>query len=1028
MQQPSAEEIRQAEEEAKRKEELARKIAKSRFDKKLKVRITAIFNAPKDFLAAPEGKQALAKWVDGLLALLKNPEALANEIEAAIRKIKKICATIEMTPLALSQEEADSLDPLIDNQPEIAESLCSTLKSFDVKVTELAKQRNSRRGERDNLQETIINAQSLINSCARDVTKWDEALKRLKQEDNGATYEAEQAFSKLSVAQNRLSRAEQILERAQGKMEGLDAADRDVEARLETLGRNKKILLDAARFGPLSRLAAEAVSGADEEAAAKRSAAVATILDHFNDHPELALDALDLVRKVEHPDEVANGLLVVGELASKGFQHVGRNESGDLVGFQKDISREIARNALQMGGLLGHPYVEEMKLYYATPPQPDSLLDEQGKTIQEPGKRGVAVTRDMAQKLFVNGQVDFGPTNTALDETVKNLKYHPTSLLNPLFAVVGSLEDLRGKFTGPDKEQYQAALDSVTAPSQQATDRETQTAKKLVADSLGLKKDEQGKLTVPITDLHAKQAVMSALLTPLAQGDVGSCFATGPVLKFKEERTLDYLKDLKQIVGEGKLGRPPQIPNIPVTTELPDRNAENPLSRSHEYTVATLGACVKNAQEMRNLGQSLTGTPLNSFGRLVTAKQRRQIEANLAEKFSFAYLPEEPIGDVGADGSSTKGSWALMVGETKITRKEDFFAELKKVTREALGDDAGPNTTLGNQLDDLCDPANDTLANDMLARYNRDPDTPDDKKVSPWKMGGGSSPDGAIAVLFGDPPGQRPITTTLLEQPLPNTNVLVTNKAEVLLSKLVEEGGPDKKKVTVSAQDLHVMNFLPANKTLLALKGDQTETTAEKIQKKLVEPGQKLAGKQSRDAATYLQNRAVEALIGDFPEGLKAMSPPTAPMTPREIMDNLLARVDGEIQARVQHQLQEFLKTALKNHAVALQKHNQDSENNSHPGPAPTIATLKEKHEAGLIDAHKNGLEKKFSRVLMKEMAPPEVVIADTNWGGPAGRVFHLLAPDPLDGALKLWKRTEPGGECIRESPNWLEIDWTKSE
>ena len=45
------------------------------------------------------------------------------------------------------------------------------------------------------------------------------------------------------------------------------------------------------------------------------------------------------------------------------------------------------------------------------------------------------------------------------------------------------------------------------------------------------------------------------------------------------------------------------------------------------------------------------------------------------------------------------------------------------------------------------------------------------------------------------------------------------------------------------------------------------------------------------------------------------------------------------------------------------------------------------------------------------DLAPPQVVYADTNWGDGASHTFFVMMPDPTTGELRMWKRTDPPGD-----------------
>lgn len=59
---------------------------------------------------------------------------------------------------------------------------------------------------------------------------------------------------------------------------------------------------------------------------------------------------------------------------------------------------------------------------------------------------------------------------------------------------------------------------------------------------------------VLLTDAHAKQAALAALLTKLRQ-NVGSCFATAPAIAILQQQPHQFLADMVQLLGSGKLFR-----------------------------------------------------------------------------------------------------------------------------------------------------------------------------------------------------------------------------------------------------------------------------------------------------------------------------------------------------------------------------------------------------------------------------------------------------------------------------------------
>jgi len=75
-----------------------------------------------------------------------------------------------------------------------------------------------------------------------------------------------------------------------------------------------------------------------------------------------------------------------------------------------------------------------------------------------------------------------------------------------------------------------------------------QGALQLIRDTLLLRENEW------VTDAHARRATLSALLTSLRQ-NVGSCFATAPAIMIQQEQPLQFLADIGQLFGTGRLTR-----------------------------------------------------------------------------------------------------------------------------------------------------------------------------------------------------------------------------------------------------------------------------------------------------------------------------------------------------------------------------------------------------------------------------------------------------------------------------------------
>ena len=89
-------------------------------------------------------------------------------------------------------------------------------------------------------------------------------------------------------------------------------------------------------------------------------------------------------------------------------------------------------------------------------------------------------------------------------------------------------------------KELQKALKSINKPLQH------KYAEQIIRDALNLPHN------TPLTDVHAKQAALSAWLCYLRQS-VGSCFATAPAIIVHDEQPLLFFSDLMELLNTGRL-------------------------------------------------------------------------------------------------------------------------------------------------------------------------------------------------------------------------------------------------------------------------------------------------------------------------------------------------------------------------------------------------------------------------------------------------------------------------------------------
>ncbi|MEP3332404.1 hypothetical protein [Sedimentitalea sp.] len=147
--------------------------------------------------------------------------------------------------------------------------------------------------------------------------------------------------------------------------------------------------------------------------------------------------------------------------------------------------------------------------------------------------------------LDSSGVVDF--KGDGAKEALADLDYHPSSLLTPTPILDEQVQSVVGLFTEEHSAKDAALImKAATAP-----------ANKVAGGIAG--KDSDG---AEGTQKAVREAVLAAMMTPMTQGPVGSCFATAPARKQQREAPLDYMRGLTEIASKRTFIVPGQ-PNIP---------------------------------------------------------------------------------------------------------------------------------------------------------------------------------------------------------------------------------------------------------------------------------------------------------------------------------------------------------------------------------------------------------------------------------------------------------------------------------
>ncbi len=625
--------------------------------------------------------------------------------------------------------------------------------------------------------------------------------------------------------------------------------------------------------------------------------------------------------------------------------------------------------------------------------------------------RGRAVARGL---MGGDGTVDL-TTDTAFNAIGDSL-YNPAMSSAPTPAFTKHLVKTIGLLEDPGNLQtVNDTLANMSDPSG------VPSSETLVRKALKLKDEdavgkEQGQLSV-----------LGAMLRPMAQGKVGSCFATAPTLRKSETDPLATMEMYAEIVGTGSL-TPPFGPPVPCVTNLPDGG--DPIQRSLEFTVATSAGRKDGSTQKKNfasgsekgivgIAKKLTDKRLEGVDRNLPLNARqvdretkagtralRNLRGDIANAFTVTYDPTVEVKDAN-DGSSDKGRYQLIRKGIDPTGSDDevidsqakYLSAMEKVALDSLGVER------------------DSAEGIEVLAYINSPEfltaTTTDK-YKPWARSSGGYTDEATKVLHGDGLTQKKMSTAVPET---GTKPKEGDRTVTVLEDFMDAlGNSGDDMVTIRTVGMHGFNALPTDPSLDPLRGSSKQEIRDKVKTNLIDVGTALKDTAiPLDSAQEMFDSQLAALIKAEKDGeVKALletgardERPALPLKPAELAEAVKRATAAANQKRADKEAETW------------------EQKETEKGTPPTSEQKTERIEQSKKRAA-DGIDSGLLNKMMKRLKVPEFKLADTNWGSTLDHSFFVIAPDPRTGEPALWSRSDPPGKLSKMDRKWVDAEWAQ--
>jgi len=767
---------------------------------------------------------------------------------------------------------------------------------------------------------------------------------------------------------------------------------------------SQKRMLDSLSFGPLS----------PEYGRAMPDDVAAELLGLYEKDAQTADRAVTIASQAKNPETVAKCATLVGDKVQDGF----KTTTGKA--WNENYSRDYAGNLMGMVGNFDPSIVDDMKAYLDGDHHRDVIPGLWVGTTAETVTKGRTEHVGTAA-LKSDGTVDVDAGRRALQDVM----FHPQSVRWSTPAQAVHMKETLDFFEGNSD-----ACDLIA----NATAPQSDSAKGLMARACGKSEDSLGK-----ADTQA--ALLNAMMTPVYQGKVGSCFATAGIILMRKDYPLDTLEVFEELATKGTFspisGDPvPAVQNVPTD--------EDPLVRSLEYSAAT--ACAQTADSNRRQGfNGAMKAGVSKFSDKIKddkwVETKAGIQTAVSDAVTFVYNPEAELGTTSSDGSSNKGRYQMINKATNapIDSHEEFIAAIKPAIAGAIATESLREGATAEEIDQI------TSSNEFI-------DALKVKDKFPWQLPSGGQPAEATKTLFGG----NPQTRSFLNEADPGTSDAGARTKQILGGILERYGTrSDEDMATIRTVGKHSFNTLPSHDSLKVLTDGGPTQYAANIQTNLIDKGQMMKDTDipperaaymfDQELAGYLDKAEGEAKIAL--EKAMATHRPTTKLKPAAFQALLKTTTTEYLEKKAKAEADAWLEkeraslqppptpetppvtgvTPPSTGSVDTPPVTANADPEPETPPDPLIA----KHAQMIEDEKKMGeaaIENGVVNRLMRALGAPEFMIADTNWGSGVNHTFFVVAPDPATGNPQMYQKKDPPGTLTPVTKDWVDAQWAQVE